>query len=223
MVQLLFQTTDFTIHRKDRSVQFLARCRAVIMASGVDGVEIERHQPGPDIRWPPHPVNYRIDPPIIGQILAKRPPVRRTDAVEIHFRSRPEHGGGTDALFLGADPDRLCLVPPERILGCHLEDLARPCGIFHGVADYAVMIGCFPSNQRPVIGEGLAREGRAHRTVDAGRCQCLQIGGDPPFQIVWTEAVDRDQDRDRIAGFCLFADRLILLGRGCGQRGRGGQ
>ena len=193
------------------------------MAGHIDGVEIESYDFGTDVGRPPHPVDHGVDAAVIGQVLAERPPVGRPNAVDRHFRTGPEHGRGPDSLLFGGDPDRLGLAPPERVLGRHFEYFAGPGRVFHRVADNAVMVRSLAGHQSPVIGKGLAREGRAHRTVDAGRCQCLQIGGDPPFQIVWTEAVDRDQDRDRIAGFCLFADRLILLGRGCGQRGRGGQ
>jgi len=118
-------------------------------------------------------------------------------------------------LPLGRHPDRLALVPPatigDRLLVAKRE--AAQFGVDHIVADDAVVIGMQTGDERIVVREGHAGEGRLHwarRTL--GR-QLRQHRRRPALQIVRAEAVDGDQDDVR---------RLGRLDRRRGRRGGAG-
>ncbi len=69
--------------------------------------------------------------------------------------------------------------------------------ILHVVRDDAVAIGALAGDERPVIGEGLGREGGAHRRRDPARGERAQHRRHPAIEIIGAEAVDRDEDRHR--------------------------
>ncbi len=192
-----------------RGVGFLA-IRPRAMARAVDRVEIERDEFGADFGRPAQPVEHRIDAlgvrnlhaeglPVAGHRPICHRAVAHCRSAPGHGRAGPEHGGAADARFLGLDPDRLGFAPPIGIDRGHGEGIVGARGIFHAVGGDAVMIGHQAGHQRPVIGEGLGREGRPHRRARTVAGQLRERRGQPAFEIVRVEAVDRYQDRYRFA------------------------
>ena len=182
------------------------------MSRTVDRIEIERHEFGADVRRAAQPVEHRIDALRIGDLHAERLPVARHRAIRyraIPFRrtapgdrrTGPEHRRAADARFLGLDPHRLGLVPPIGIDRGHGEGFIGARLVFHAVGRDAVMVGHQTRHQGPVIGEGLGREGRPHRRARTFAGQPRQRWGQPAFEIVRVESVDRDEDRHRLALF----------------------
>ena len=180
------------------------------MAGTVDRIEIERDEFGPDVRRTTEPVEHRVHPLRIRHLHAEGLPVARQRAVGDRAvadcgaapgdcRTGPEHRRAAYACLFSLDPNGFCLAPPVGIDGGHGEGLVGPIGVLHPVGDDAVIVGDQPGHQRPVVGKGLGREGRAHgRTRALGR-QPRQRGRKAAFEIVGMETVDRHEDGDRLA------------------------
>ena len=175
------------------------RIEAVIVARGVDLLEIQADERGPRLVRPRKPVERLVHARRRRGALVVRPPFARPHAADRRLASRPEHRRGAASLANRGRPQRLA-APPRRILG-RLGRHAEPRGhrgILHRVGDDAVVRRIEAGDDRVVIRERERREGRDQRAcADAARGERAQPRRVAAIDVVEAPAVERDEHEDR--------------------------
>src|SRR3546814_8813235 len=83
------------------------------MPGGIDNVEIEGDEDGPEFGRAPHPVEHGVDALHARHMLVEALPVRRPRVVDCDLAARPEHRRAAYPSLVCRHPRRLGLVPPE--------------------------------------------------------------------------------------------------------------
>src|SRR3546814_13965939 len=84
------------------------------MPGGIDNVEIEGDEDGPDFGRAPHPVEHGVDALHARHMLVEALPVRRPRVVDCDLAARPEHRRAAYPRLASRHHPPLALVPPAR-------------------------------------------------------------------------------------------------------------
>ena len=176
------------------------RIGAEFMAIMVNRIEVKSQETGA-LRLI-DPGQYLCHPCGVGQFGIKRHPLRRPDAVDRRFGTRPEHRRGFYAGVFGRHPDRLRFVPPapvrhrRAIRQCKLH--LGKARVFDIIVDDAVMVGSLAGDKSVVIGKGQRWKAWPHRLgVHAAGGQRIDVGGGAAREIIRSQAIDRNQNHRR--------------------------
>ena len=163
--QSIEQALDGSIDQAN-GVGILYRVRAMAMPGSIDVVEVKGDESRPGDGRSVEPAKHFVNARFSGETAVVLAPFAGPDALHRRFGTGPEHGGGANALLLGADPDRGGSIPPATVLhgGAIAQRKADAGyhGIAHDVVDDAMTIGMQAGDHAVMAGKGQRRKCRPH-------------------------------------------------------------
>ena len=186
------------------------------MTPPVHTFEIEGDEVRTLLRIQREPVEDLIDTLLVRCCVVKNAIVGGPDAHDVGVRAWPEEGCGCFVLQLGSDPDRLTTIPLAVLgggaAGTDHKRLAE-YRIDHPVGDDPVVLRIQTRGDRVVAGERFRWEDRDQPFgAHAARDQSVEGGCFRKIQIIMSQAIDGDQEDDRITGSWR---RFLILCTSC--------